>query len=88
MAPAANHSGYNTFLGDSADYNQTSSAAMYNATGAVWSAWAGEACTATQAAVCELAAHKLAGSCPVAPPSAPPPAVQPTTGICEWQEPR
>ncbi len=53
LAPAANHSGYSTFLGDSADYNQTTDAAMYDSSGTVWSAWAGEACSASQAAICE-----------------------------------
>ncbi len=82
-APAAANQGYNTFLGDSADYNQTVDAAMYNSTAPLWAAWAGENCTSVQAAMCEVPASVAYGSCPFsAPPSAPPPATQPSTGLC------
>jgi hypothetical protein len=82
QAPAASNSGYSLWLGDSADYNQTINAGLYNASGTRWSAWAGWPCASTQASMCEVPAQIAFGSCPAAPPAAPPPAIHPATGLC------
>jgi hypothetical protein len=82
QAPPFNNSGYSLWLGDSADYNQTTNADLYNTSAPHWSAWAGWPCASTQAAMCEVPAQIAFGSCPAVPPAAPPPATQPGTGLC------
>ena len=53
LAPAANSSGYSTFDGDSSDYNQTVNAGLYSSGGSLLSAWAGDSCSSSRAAICE-----------------------------------
>ncbi len=83
QAPSTNNWGYSSFFGDAADYAQVTDVNKYNYTGVHWSSWMGDACTNTRAALCEVPAHVLYGTCPTAPPAAPPPVFQPSTGLCE-----